>query len=194
MDPRPSDLILTCKLWVSQNKLASLIRTRAECEAAVRRAPANLVFRWNAQLASHRQVSRAHLLRSQTYIQRCMEVALDSPRAGRRINVPEVRSAQTRCLSVASPTRNVLIAVINAPWQHLAAVWAINKRVCQWRSVLFCGRQDTAHGDPWTCSPSERRIQTLLGVSDATARDAVFTGCGEGSAEPGTVYLWPVVR
>lgn len=39
-----------------------------------------------------------------------------------------------------------LIAVINSPRQRLAAVWAINERVRQRRSVLFCGQQDDVRG------------------------------------------------
>lgn len=40
----------------------------------------------------------------------------------------------------------LLIAVINAPQQHLEAVWAIKEPVRQWCSVLFCGCRTVRRG------------------------------------------------
>lgn len=79
-----------------------------------------------------------------------MEIPLDlsllSTKRGRANQCPWSEELTNEALSVASPTCNVLIAVINSPRQHLEAVWAINERVRQWRSVLFCGLQDNAWG------------------------------------------------
>lgn len=79
-----------------------------------------------------------------------MEIPLDlsllSTQRGQANQCPWSEELTDEALSVASPTCNVLIAVINSPRQHLEAVWAINERVRQWRSVLFCGLQDKARG------------------------------------------------
>lgn len=182
MDPWPSDLILTCKLWVSQNKLSW---TRAECEAAVRWPPQIMVSqKCTAGISKGSQLT--HLLTSQTYIQHFVELLLDlsllSTQKARANQCPWSEELTDEALSVASPTCNVLIAVINAPRQHLEAVWAINERVRQWCSVLLCGLQDYAWGavnafaERAEDSEHAPAIQTLLDVSDATARDAVSTG------------------
>lgn len=154
MDPWPSDLILTCELWVSQNKLASLIGTRAECEAA--NGPRKSSFFWRtAELASQREVGRPTCWLP--YIHHFMEMPLDlsllSTQRGRANQCPWSEELTDGALSVASPTCNVLIAVINSPRQHLEAVWAINERVRQWRSVLFCcGRNHRASGGFGACA------------------------------------------
>lgn len=149
-----------------------------------------------------------------------MEIPLDlsllSTQRGRANQCPWSEELTDEALSMASPTCNILIAVINSPRQHLEAVWAINERVRQWRAVLFCGLQDKARGavnafmEQAEDLEHARTIQTPAWFEWCNRRRCCFSqavtrvrhwwdGMGGGHrvvAElgKGAVFSWPVVR
>lgn len=143
MDPWPSDLISTCKLWASQNKLASIIGT----ESHVRWLANFVLDKFTAFIS---KTSRpAHQLTGRIYIQHFREIPHDSSllstQRGRPNQCLWSEERTDSALSVASPTHTLLIAVTNAPQRHLEAICAIQEPARQWRSVLLCGRR-TARG------------------------------------------------
>lgn len=172
-------------------------------------------LRRTAQLASQREVGRPTCWHP--YIQRVMEIPLDlsllSTQRGQANQCPWSEELTDEALSVASPTCNVLIAVINSPRQHLEAVWAINERVRQWRSVLFCGLQDKARGaanafiEQAEDLEHARTVQTPARFEWCNRRRCCFHRLWRGFAADGggghrvvaelgkgAVFSWPVVR